>query len=128
VRRDATALVAKQILPIFERHASCPKAAAEGVLKIVDPNPPESVRCWHPVLLRPLVRSTFSGRLPRGVIHLGHRPRFAVLHCMHEHMGRVFAALTLLQSCAHQTAAFLQNLAEEVRPEVESVLTNKRKN
>lgn len=34
----------------------------------------------------------------------------------------------ILQSCAHQTAAFLQNLAEEVRPEVESVLTNKRKN
>jgi hypothetical protein len=34
----------------------------------------------------------------------------------------------ILQSCAHQSAAFLRDLAEEVRPEVETLLKKKRRN
>jgi hypothetical protein len=34
----------------------------------------------------------------------------------------------ILQSCAHQSAAFLRDLAEELRPEVEALLKKKRRN
>lgn len=34
----------------------------------------------------------------------------------------------ILQSCAHQSAEFLRNLAEEIRPEVEALLKKKRRN
>jgi hypothetical protein len=34
----------------------------------------------------------------------------------------------ILQSCAHLSAAFLRDLAEEVRPQVEALLNKKRRN
>lgn len=34
----------------------------------------------------------------------------------------------ILQSCAHQSAAFLRDLAEELRPDVEALLNKKRRN
>jgi hypothetical protein len=55
VRGDAAALVAEQVLAIFEGHAGGAKAAAEGVLQIVDSHSAKAISRLDPGLICPAI-------------------------------------------------------------------------
>jgi hypothetical protein len=69
VGRDPAALVAEQVLTIFERQASRAKPPAECVLQIVDPHSAKAIGRFDSGLLLPLVRGANTCVLPRRRVH-----------------------------------------------------------